>query len=62
MWYDLVIDIWESKFMIFDLNKFSENLVELILKNFNCMGFNLYGISVYWDLFLGMVFLFVVNY
>lgn len=62
MWYDPVIDTWESKLMTFDLNKPSENPVELILKNFNRTGFNPHGISVYRDPSSGTVSLFVVNH
>lgn len=60
--YDPVIDTWESKLMTFDLNKPSENPVELTLKNFNRTGFNPHGISVYRDASSGTVSLFVVNH
>ena len=62
MWFDPVIDTWEGKLMTFNLNKPSENPVELTLKNFNRTGFNPHGISVYRDPSSGAVSLFVVNH
>ncbi|XP_078372894.1 serum paraoxonase/arylesterase 1-like [Oculina patagonica] len=62
MWYDPVLDTRDSKLMTLDLNKPSQDPVELTLKNFNRTGFNPHGISVYRDPSSGTVSLFVVNH
>ena len=62
MSYDPVLDTRDSKLMTFDLNKPSQDPVELTLKNFNRTGFNPHGISVYRDPSSGTVSLFVVNH
>ena len=62
MSYDPVLDTRESKLLTFDLNKPSQDPVELTLKNFNRTGFNPHGISVYRDPSSGAVSLFVVNH
>ena len=60
--YDPVLDTREGKLLTFDLNKPSQDPVELALKNFNRTGFNPHGISVYRDPSSGAVSLFVVNH
>ncbi|KAJ7385863.1 Serum paraoxonase/arylesterase 1 [Desmophyllum pertusum] len=62
MWYDPELDTRESKLLTFDMNKPSQDPVELTLKNFNRTGFNPHGISVYRDSSSGTVSLFVVNH
>ncbi|XP_078355304.1 serum paraoxonase/arylesterase 2-like, partial [Oculina patagonica] len=62
MSYDPVLDTRDSKLMTFDMNKPSQDPVELTLKNFNRTGFNPHGISVYRDPSSGTVSLFVVNH